>query len=191
MRPSINLPALLTLVLASLQLSVIVHAAEAPSASYHVRPGDTLIVTAWKEPDLSLEVLVRPDGKFSFPLAGDIQAAGRAPEEIRADVVKKIESFIPEVAVTVMVKDINGNKAYVIGKVQRPGPILMTEPTNVMQALSIAGGTVQFANLKRILILRSNGAEQSAIPFNYNQVEDGEDLGQNVILAPGDVIVVP
>lgn len=191
MRRPFKISTLLTVLLVSLQSPVNVRAADAPASSYKVRPGDTLIVSAWKEPDLSLEVLVRPDGKFSYPLAGDIQAAGRAPQEIREEVIKKIDSFVPDAAVIVMVKEINGNKAFVVGKVQRPGPVLMTEPTSVMQALAIAGGTVQFANLKRIIILRTNGAEQSAIPFNYDQIADGEALGQNVVLQPGDVIVVP
>lgn len=168
----------------------IAHAQEA-GGDYQIKPGDTLIVSVWKEPDLTMEVLVRPDGKFSFPLAGDVQASGKAVEQVRQDLVGKIESYIPDVAATVMVKSIEGNKAYIVGKVARPGPIVMTDQTNVMQALSIAGGTVQFAGLKKILILRGQGGAQTAIPFNYDQVEGGEGLEQNIVLQPGDVVVVP
>lgn len=171
--------------------SAITSEAQEASADYQIKPGDTLIVSVWKEPDLTMEVLVRPDGKFSFPLAGDVDAKGKAVEEVRKDLISKIESYIPDVAATVMVKSIEGNKAYVVGKVQRPGPILMTDETNVMQALSIAGGTVQFADLKDIVILRGQGSTQSAIPFNYDQVGDGKSLEQNIVLQPGDVVVVP
>lgn len=138
-----------------------------------------------------MEVLVRPDGKFSFPLAGDVQASGKPVEEVRKELVAKIESFIPDVAATVMLKSLEGNKAYVVGKVLKPGPIIMNSETNVMQALSWAGGTAQFAGLSKIVILRGQGGSQTAIPFNYNQVEDGEALEQNIVLQPGDVVVVP
>jgi len=165
--------------------------AQEAGADYQVKPGDLLIVSVWKEPDLTMEVLVRPDGKFSFPLAGDVQATGRSVEDVRQDLIKKIEEFIPDVVATVMVKEIAGNKAYVVGKVNRPGPLIMTDETNVMQALSFAGGTAQFAGLKKIVILRGQGSSQTAIPFNYNEVESGENLAQNIVLQPGDVVVVP
>ncbi len=165
--------------------------AQESTADYEIKPGDTLIVSVWKEPDLTMEVLVRPDGKFSFPLAGDVQASGKAVEAVRLDLVSKIESYIPDVAATVMLKSMEGNKAYVVGKVLKPGPIIMNSETNVMQALSWAGGTAQFAGLSSIVILRGQGSNQSAIPFNYNQVEDGEKLEQNIVLQPGDVVVVP
>lgn len=175
---------------AALGTSHITQAQEA-SGDYQIKAGDTLIVSVWKEPDLTMEVLVRPDGKFSFPLAGDVDAKGKSVEQVRQDLVSKIESYIPDVAATVMLKSIEGNKAYVVGKVLKPGPIVMNSEMNVMQALSWAGGTAQFASLKNIVILRGQGGSQTAIPFNYNQVEDGEGLEQNVVLQPGDVVVVP
>lgn len=161
------------------------------AGDYQIKPGDTLIVSVWKEPDMTMEVLVRPDGKFSFPLAGDIDARGKSVEQVRAALVAKIESYIPDVVATVMLKSIEGNKAYVVGKVLKPGPIVMNSETNVMQALSWAGGTAQFASLKKIVILRGQGGTQSAIPFNYDQVESGQALEQNIVLQPGDVVVVP
>ena len=165
--------------------------AQDAGADYQIKPGDTLIVSVWKEPDLTMEVLVRPDGKFSFPLAGDVDARGKSVEEVRQALVGKIESYIPDVAATVMLKSMEGNKAYVVGKVLKPGPIIMNSETNVMQALSWAGGAAQFASLKNIVILRGQGGSQTAIPFNYDKVEDGEALEQNIVLQPGDVVVVP
>lgn len=158
---------------------------------YLVKPGDILIVTVWKEEDLKSEALVRPDGKFSFPLVGDIQAAGQSVADIQQELVKKIEPYIPEAAAAVMMKSIDGNKAFVVGKVNRPGPILMTSETNVMQALSMAGGASPFAGLKDIVILRGQGATQTSISFNYDEVEHGKSLEQNITLKAGDVVVVP
>ncbi|MBI5617990.1 MAG: polysaccharide biosynthesis/export family protein [Gammaproteobacteria bacterium] len=161
------------------------------SADYMIQPGDILTVSVWKEKDMTADVLVRPDGKFSFPLAGDIQASGRSVADVQADLVKKISSYIPDAVATVLVKDIPGNRAYVIGKVNRPGPVPMATDTDVMQALSVAGGTATFAGLKDIVILRRENGKISAISFNYDQVQSGKNLEQNVILHPGDVVVVP
>jgi len=163
----------------------------AQGTNYQVLPGDILAVTVWKEEDLSLEVLVRPDGKFSFPLIGDVQAAGRDVEQIKEEIVAKIEPFIPDAVATVLLREIVGNRAYVVGKVLRPGPFVMTDDTDVMQALSIAGGTANFAGLKKILILRREEGSLKALHFNYDEVKDGENLEQNIVLSPGDVVVVP
>ena len=163
----------------------------AVAADYLINPGDQLIVSVWKEQDLSMDVLVRPDGKFSFPLAGDIQAAGHGAEEIRKELKKHIDPFIQEASVTVMVKDAKGSLAYVVGKVNHPGPVPMLGDLDVMQALSFAGGTAQFAKVKDIVILRRTDGKQSAIKFNYDAIQDGEKLEQNIVLQPGDVVVVP
>ena len=187
-RPIANV---LSLCLVLMAASLPVAAADAPAGDYQIKPGDILMVNVWKEQDLTMEVLVRPDGKFSFPLAGDIEASGQSAEQVRQTLIGKISSYIPDAVATVMVKNIDGNRAYVVGKVARPGPVVMTQETNVMQALAIAGGTVQFAELKHIVILRGQGSTQSAIAFNYDDVQDGEHLEQNVVLMPGDVVVVP
>ena len=158
---------------------------------YFINPGDLLIVTVWKEQDLTMEALVRPDGKFSFPLAGDIQASGHTVEDVRQELKKHIDTFIPDAVVTVLVKEIRGNTAYVVGKVNKPGPVPIVGTLDVMQALSFAGGTAQFAKLKDIIILRRAGGAQTALKFNYDKVQDGEGLEQNVVLQPGDVVVVP
>ncbi len=176
-------------VLWMLSLSSVAQAEE--GKPYLIHAGDVLGVTVWKEEDLKAEALVRPDGRFSFALAGDIQAAGRSVEDVQAELKKKIEPYIPDAVVTVVVLKIIGNTAYVVGKVNKPGAIVMNIETDVMQALSIAGGTSTFAKLKKIKILRRAGSQQTAIPFNYDAVEDGEQLEQNIVLQPGDVVVVP
>lgn len=180
--------------LALLLTIVLTAAGAAPVAAdgdYLINPGDMLIVTVWKEPDLTMEALVRPDGKFSFPLAGEIQASGQSVATVQAEIKKRIDTYIPDAVITVLVKETQGNVAYVVGKVNRPGPVPMVQNTTVIQALSYAGGTAQFAKLKDILVIRMSGGAQSALPFNYDDILDGEGLDQNVVLQPGDTVVVP
>src|SRR5215471_17612728 len=121
---------------------------------YRVQPGDLLMVSVWKEEDLQGEVLVRPDGGMSFPLVGDLEAAGRTIEELRHAVDEKLRKYIPDPAVTIAVKQIGGNRIYVLGKVNRPGEFPFSRPIDVMQALSLAGGATSFASLDDIQILR-------------------------------------
>ena len=158
---------------------------------YGVQPGDILTISVWKEEDLKGDVLVRPDGGISFPLTGDISAKGRTVEQIRQEIVSKIQKYIPDPVVTVQVKQIVGNNIYVIGKVNKPGAFVLSQDINVMQALSIAGGTTTFASLNKILVLRREDGKQVAIPFRYGDVESGEHLDQNIELKSGDVVVVP
>ena len=158
---------------------------------YLIQPGDVLIVSVWKETDLQQDVLVRPDGGLSFPLVGDIVARGRTVAELTEEVESRIEKYIPDPVVTVSVRQIQGNAIYVIGQVNRPGQYVMNRYVDVVQALSMAGGTTPFAKLNSVRILRRTEGKQSAIPFRYGDVEDGENLEQNIILQPGDVIVVP
>lgn len=161
------------------------------AADYLINPGDMLIVTVWKEPDLTMEALVRPDGKFSFPLAGEIQASGQSVADVQAEIKKRIDTYIPDAVVTVLIRETTGNTAYVVGKVNRPGPVPMNQDTTVMQALAYAGGTAQFAKLGDILVLRMSGGSQTALKFDYDAILDGEGLDQNVVLQPGDTVVVP
>lgn len=160
-------------------------------AAYLIQPGDLLSISVWKEQDLQREVLVRPDGHISFPLVGDLHAAGQDVEKIRASIRERLIRFVPDAEVTVSVLQLNGNKIYVIGKVNRPGEFTMARNTDVMQALTMAGGTARFAGVKDILILRHIGDSQTAIPFNFDDVEKGENLEQNIVLQAGDVVVVP
>ena len=165
---------------------------QAPSGDvYLVKAGDQLDVSVWKEPDLNITVLVRPDGGFSFPLAGDVSAAGKAVDQIRAELAEKLTRFIPDPVVTVMVSAIGGNMIYVIGQVNNPGPHIMNPRIDVMQALSIAGGATAFASLNDIKILRRTETGQIVLPFRYSDIERGRNLNQNVLLTSGDVVVVP
>lgn len=163
----------------------------ARAAHYGLKPGDTLEISVWREADMSREVRVRPDGGISFPLAGDIIVAGQSVEQVRAELNSRLRRFISEPEVAVAVKETGGNTFYVIGKVNKAGEFPMRGLVDVMQALSIAGGTATFAQLSDIKILRRNGDKQEAIPFRYAEVESGKRLDQNIVLKSGDVVVVP
>lgn len=158
---------------------------------YTLNPGDVLIVTVWKEEDLARQALVRPDGSFSFPLAGEIRAEGRSVPEIQALLVEKLSAFIPDPEVSVSTEQLNGNKVYVIGQVNRPGEFVVTANVDVLQALSIAGGMNAFAQVNDIKVMRRENGLLRSIRFKYGEVEKGKRLGQNIILKPGDVVVVP
>jgi len=162
------------------------------SQAYLIQPGDLLEVSVWKEEDLQREVLVRPDGQISFPLVGDIDARGKTVSELRAEITARLQKYIPNLVVTVTVARILGKRIYVIGQVNNPGEFVVNPGVDVMQALSMAGGTTPFAKLGDIIILRRNSdGNQSAIRFRYNQVESGRSLDQNIMLNNGDVVVVP
>jgi len=167
-------------------------AAPPADAAYTVKPGDTLMVSVWKEPDLQGPVLVRPDGAFSFPLAGQFDARNKTVQELQQELTVKLKKFISDPVVTVSIQDIKGNKVYVIGQVQKPGDFVVNPRVDVMQALSMAGGTTPFAALGDIMILRRNDAgQQEALPFKYTDVVRGKNLQQNIMLQAGDVVVVP
>lgn len=167
-------------------------AQEAPSEPYTVQAGDLLEISVWKEEDLQRQVLVRPDGGFSFPLAGDVQATGKTVAELRQEIAGKLQKYIPDLVVTVTVTEIRGNKVYVLGQVNNPGEFIVNPRVDVMQALSMAGGTTAFAALNDIKILRrSKDGAQRALSFAYKDVERGRALDQNILLQSGDVVVVP
>jgi len=165
--------------------------ASAAANDYLVNPGDLIAISVWREADLRADVLVRPDGKFSFPLAGDIQAEGNSVEQIRQEVTDKLNRYIPDPVVSVSVLQINGNKVYVIGQVNRPGDINANPQVDVLQALSLAGGTTAFAQANDISILRRTEKGIVSIPFRYGDIEKGKRLEQNIMLQAGDVVVVP
>lgn len=159
---------------------------------YTINPGDVLSITVWKEEDLQRQVIVRPDGAFSFPLTGDIQAEGQSVEQVRQAVANRLERFIPDPVVTVAVDDLGGNKVYVIGQVNRPGEFRAAGQMDVMQALSMGGGMTAFAQTGDIRILRRGiDGRLIAIRFDYKDIEKGKRLEQNILLEPGDVVVVP
>jgi polysaccharide biosynthesis/export protein len=161
-----------------------------PPTDYLIGPEDVVVISVWKEEGLEQEVIVRPDGKLSFPLAGDVAAAGRTPEQVQRDIATKIERYIPDPVVTVSVKEI-GNKIYVIGQVKRPGAYVIGRYVDVVQALTLAEGLTPFAAENSIKILRRQGTEEQVFPFEYAEVKKGHGLEQNIFLKGGDVVVVP
>jgi polysaccharide biosynthesis/export protein len=164
---------------------------ESNAESYLIQPGDLLQVSVWKEQDLQGEILVRPDGGLSFPLAGDVAAEGKTVTELQSLLTERLRKYIPDPVVTILVKAAGGSRIYVLGKVNRPGEYPLYRPLDVMQALSLAGGTTPFAAVNDIAILRREGGKQRAIGFRYGDVEKGKALDQNLLLKSGDTVVVP
>lgn len=160
-------------------------------ADYTLHAGDQLEVSVWQEEGLQRTVIIRPDGKFSFPLTGEVIAAGRTVADVRDDVATRLKRYIADPVVTVTVMDVGGNRVYVIGQVTKPGVFVMNPRLSVLQALSLAGGTTPFAKLDDVVIVRGSGAGQKVLPFRYSQVSSGRNLEQNVLLESGDVVVVP
>jgi polysaccharide export outer membrane protein len=185
------------LLLLALQLGALARAdgntqPPAVDAAYIVQPGDTLQVMVWKEQDLQGEFLVRPDGGLTFPLAGDIQAAGHTVEDIHKTLQSRLIKYIPDPVVTVVVKKTDGSRIFVVGKVNRPGDFALIRPMDVMQALSVAGGATPFADVNGIRILRRReGGSQEIFHFRYDDVRRGKNLSQNILLHSGDTVVVP
>lgn len=162
-----------------------------PDQPYTVLPGDELVVSVWKEPELQHRVLVEPDGTFTFPLCGQINAHGKTVGELQREITQHLARFISDPVVTVSLFKIAGNRVYVIGQVNKPGAFVVNPRVDVMQAISMAGGTTPFASLGNIKIIRRTASGQQAIPFNYNDVIHGDDLAQDIMLEAGDVVVVP
>lgn len=158
---------------------------------YRLGAEDVLLVSVWKDEQLTREVVVRPDGMFSFPLVGDIQAEDRTVEDIRSDLVKRLTKYIPNANVSVAVTKIVSYKVYVVGRVNKPGEYLVGHYTDVLQALSLAGGLTPFAAENDIKVLRRAKGMQQSIPFRYGDIRKGRDLEQNIILQRGDVVMVP
>lgn len=166
-------------------------AAEEPAPLYVIEPNDVLEVFVWKEPDLSRKVLVRPDGRISFPLVQDLQAAGLTPAELKAKVEELLQQYIAAPNVTVIVDAIQHYRIYVTGKVTSPGSFMMEKPLTVLQAISFAGGFAEFADENEIKIVRVYGNDYVYLDFNYKDVIKGKNTSQNIVLRSGDVVVVP
>ncbi len=160
-------------------------------AGYWVGPQDELEISVWKEDDLSKTVLVRPDGKFSFPLIGDIQAGGKTPEQIRREITEWLTKYIPDPVVTVIVTKVAALKIYLIGEVKKAGEYTIGRQMDVIQALALAGGLTAFASENDIKILRRQDGKSIIIPFEYGAFKKGKKLEQNILLKSGDVVLVP
>ncbi len=164
----------------------------AAQPSYKLNPGDKLLVDVWNEETLTREVAVLPDGYVSYPLAGNVKFGGRTAAEAADALAEALGKYLKDTpTVTVSILELSGNKIYVLGKVNRPGVFPINRPTDVMQALAMAGGLNTFAGEDDISVLRrvENG-EQISIPFEYGEVKEGEDLETNILLRSGDVVVV-
>lgn len=160
-------------------------------SDYLIGPEDILQINVWKEPDITTSVPVRSDGKISLTLLNDVQAAGQTPMQLAAEITTRLREFIAQPRVTVIVTAMNSRRAYVMGHVTKQGAVLLISNLTVLQALSAAGGPAQFANTKKIYILRAEGGKQKRFFFNYPEVIKGKNADQNIVLKAGDTIVVP
>ena len=158
---------------------------------YVIGAQDELYISVWKEPDVTRTVPVRPDGKISLPLINDIQAAGLTPVQLAALITEKLNKYLTEPQVTIIVTATNSRRIFIMGEVGRPGAYALLPDMTILQALSGAGGFSQFANLKGIYVLRNENGKQVKYPFNYKEVIKGERPQQNILLKPGDTVVVP
>lgn len=165
-------------------------AGDLPGPSYVIGPEDTLHIAVWKEPELSATLPVRSDGKISLPLVNDVTAAGLTPMQLAASLTEKLKRYVEDPRVTVVVAQMNSRKFFVTGEVQRTGAMQLLPNMTVLQALASSGLT-QFANTKKIYVLRSVNGVQQKLPVDYKKLVKGRNMAQNVILKPGDTIVVP
>jgi len=168
-----------------------VAAQDAPEQSdYVIGADDTLHISVWKEPDLSEVLPVRPDGKISMPLLNDVMAAGLTPLQLKDSITEKLKKYLADPRVTVVVTAMNSQRIFVTGEVVHTGPINLLPHMTMLQALAQAGFT-QFANLKAIYLLRTENGKQEKLPFNYKEVVKGNHPEENILLKPGDTVVVP
>jgi polysaccharide export outer membrane protein len=160
--------------------------------SYVIGANDVLAINVWKEPDISRSVPVRADGKISLPLVGELMASGQTPRQLEQEITKRLQSYISEPEVTVIVTDSRSQKVNILGMVARPGTYLLGGSTTILDAIAMAGGFRDFAKKKSIYVLRANSdGTQKRIPFNYQEVIKGTKPEQNVKLQAGDTLVVP
>jgi len=158
---------------------------------YRLGPADLLSIVVWKQPELSVgQIPVRPDGKISLPLVGELKVAGLTAVEIKEAITERIKEYVTEPNVTVIVLQVNYPLAFVIGEVNRPGPVPIRQDTTMLQLMSLVGGFSPFADKSHIHLLRREGGKEIRMRFNYGQVANGKHMEQNVIVKPGDVIVV-
>ena len=158
---------------------------------YRLGPEDVVMISVWKDENLTREALVRPDGMLSFPLIGDVLAVGHTVEEVRQDIAKRLTKYVPNPHVSVAITKLQSYKVYVMGRVTKPGEYLVGHHTDVLQMLSLAGGLTPFASENDIKIIRRENGNQRIFLFRYGDVQKGRDLDQNILLERGDVVMVP
>lgn len=165
--------------------------ADEKNGAYLLNAGDAVLVSVWREENLQLEVRVLPDGSITFPLVGRIEVAGLDSTAAEEKIAAKLEKYIPDPSVSVVVTGIEGNRIYVLGKVIKPGPVVMVAPTSVLQALSVSGGLDKFADEDAIKIVRNTLGTQQILLVQYSDLISGRDMSSNVTLQAGDTLVVP
>jgi len=161
------------------------------SGSYVIGPEDVLYIHVWKEPTLTVTVPVRSDGKISLPLIDEIQAAGLSALQVKGIVTQRLKEYLDDPIVTVTVKEGNSHKVYVSGSVKLPGAYKISAEATLLQIIPMAGGFTEWAKQKKILIIRKENGGEKRIIVNYKKIMDGKDPGSNIILKPGDTIIVP
>ena len=158
---------------------------------YLIGPTDILQIYVWKEPELTRDINVMPDGNITFPLIGEIQAEGKTVEDLKKTITEKLENYVTAPEVTVIVNESRSRRVYTVGKLNRPGPYPLMPDMTVLQILSTAGGFAEWADEKNIWIIRREGGKEVQIRFNYKEYISGDNLEQNILLKPNDTIVVP
>jgi len=162
-----------------------------PETEYQIGPGDVLNIEVWKDPALTRLVTVLPDGKFAYPMIGEIAAAGKSVSQLKKEVEERLSRYVKESVINVEVRQVNSLQIYVLGRVKTPGRMILTSNVDVLQALAVSGGPDQFAKVSRIRIFRREGGKTVIIPFDYDDVAGGKNLKSNILLQRGDVVIVP
>ena len=160
-------------------------------ADYVIGPEDQLSIVFFQNHDMSADVVVRSDGKITLPLINDVQASGRTPEQLRTAIDVDAKRFMQEPNATVTVKQINSRKVFIVGAVEKPGTYALNAPTTVLQLIAMASGLKEYADSRRVLIVRSEPGRQASVTFNYKDAISHRDMSQNIVLRPGDTVVVP
>jgi polysaccharide export outer membrane protein len=166
-------------------------AAAVHAPDYIIGPFDVLDIVFWRDKDLSGEVIVRPDGKISLPLLNEIEAGGLTPEELRGRILQRARRYVEEPTATVIVKQINSRRVFIMGEVVKPGIYPLTGPTTLLQLIATAGGMSEFADTENIVVMRTVAGRPERLRLNYKAILKGKDLAQNVELTAGDTVIVP
>lgn len=159
--------------------------------AYQLRQGDSVLISVWREDALQRQVIVLPDGSVTFPLIGRVEVVGLSTPEVEQRFVAKLKEYFPEPIVSVVIIGIEGNRAYIAGKVVHPGSLIITGPITVLQAISIVGGIDKFADENGIKVIRAKFGGQDALAVNYKGIISGKDMSTNILLKAGDTVVVP
>jgi polysaccharide export outer membrane protein len=158
---------------------------------FTIGPEDVLGVLVWREPDVSSDVTVRPDGMITLPMVRDIKASGLTPTQLADRIQTALREYITDASVTVVVRQMNSRKVFITGEVAKPGSYPLASSMTVMQLIAVAGGLTEFAEGKSISVMRIEGGQTKTFPFHYKDVASGKKPAQNIALKPGDTVVVP